>query len=222
MNNTTTYSVLIANLIMYRIVWLTVVFMTLSVFTNAQHKTMKMEDRNFEVVTLGGGCFWCVEAIYLRLNGVVKIESGYSGGKTSNPTYREVCSGLTGHAEVVQVTYDPQVVSLAQILEVFFKTHNPTTLNRQGADVGTQYRSAIFYINENQKRVAEEVMQMLSDARFWKDPIVTEITPFVSFFKAEDSHQNYFANNKKQVYCQMVIIPKVEKFEKLFKDYLKK
>ena len=207
---------------MIRIVLLSVVFFVLSINTNAQRKTLTMEENKYDVATLGAGCFWCVEAIYLRLNGVVKVESGYSGGKIANPTYREVSSGLTGHAEVVQVTFDPKVIDFAKILEVFFKTHNPTTLNRQGADVGTQYRSAIFYHNDEQKSVAEEVKQMLGKAGIWSDPIVTEVTPFAAFYKAEDYHQNYLANNKTQPYCQMVVLPKVDKFEKLFKDYLKK
>lgn len=190
---------------------------------NGQSKNLnKMSDSKYEVATLGAGCFWCVEAIFLRLNGVEKVESGYSGGKISKPTYREVSSGLTGHAEVVQVTFDPEVISFEKILEIFFKTHNPTTLNRQGADVGTQYRSAIFFHSEEQKRIAEEVKRMLGKAGIWDDPIVTEITQFSSFYKAEDYHQDYFANNKKQPYCQMVIMPKVEKFEKAFKDYMKK
>lgn len=180
-----------------------------------------MNNNNLETATLGAGCFWCVEAIFERVNGVEEVLSGYSGGKIANPTYREVSSGLTGHAEVVQVRFDPTVISYAKILEIFFKTHNPTMLNRQGADVGTQYRSVIFYHTDEQKKVAEEVKQMLNKAGIWKDPIVTEINPFSAFYKAEDYHQNYLANNKKQPYCQMVILPKIDKFEKLFKDYLK-
>lgn len=207
---------------MIRICLLSVVFLVFSTSTNAQRKILTMEENKYEVATLGAGCFWCVEAIYLRLNGVVKVESGYSGGKIANPTYREVSSGLTGHAEVVQVTFDPRVIEFAKILEVFFKTHNPTTLNRQGADVGTQYRSAIFFHNNEQKKIAEEVKQMLGQAGIWSEPIVTEITPFAAFYKAEDYHQNYLTNNKMQPYCQMVVLPKVDKFEKLFKDYLKK
>jgi peptide-methionine (S)-S-oxide reductase len=207
---------------MIRIILLSIIFLVISASTNAQSKTLTMEENKDEVATLGAGCFWCVEAICSRLNGVVKVESGYSGGKIANPTYREVSSGLTGHAEVVQVTFDPKVIDFAKILEVFFKTHNPTTLNRQGADVGTQYRSAIFYHNDEQRRVGEEVKQLLGNAGIWSDPVVTEITPFAAFYKAEDYHQNYLANNKTQPYCQMVVLPKVDKFEKLFKDYLKK
>lgn len=180
-----------------------------------------MNNNKMEIATLGAGCFWCVEAIFLRVNGVEEVVSGYSGGKIANPTYREVSSGLTGHAEVVQVKFNPSVISYAKILEIFFKTHNPTMLNRQGADVGTQYRSAIFYHSDEQKTVAEEVKQMLDGAGVWNDPIVTEISPFTAFYKAEDYHQDYLTNNKRQPYCQMVIMPKVEKFEKLFKDYLK-
>jgi peptide-methionine (S)-S-oxide reductase len=206
-----------------KISWIIAIMLFYSLLSvNGQSiKQNKMNDKNFEVVTLGAGCFWCVEAIFLRLNGVEKVESGYFGGKISNPTYREVTSGLTGHAEVVQVTFNPQVISFEKILEIFFKTHNPTTLNRQGADVGTQYRSAIFYHSDEQKRIAEEVKEMLSKANVWSDPIVTEITKFSSFYKAEDYHQNYLENNQKQPYCQMVILPKIDKFEKLFKDYMK-
>jgi peptide-methionine (S)-S-oxide reductase len=184
--------------------------------------TNKMNNQNIETATLGAGCFWCVEAVLERINGVSSVESGYSGGKISNPTYKEVCSGLTGHAEVVQVHFDPAEISFSKILEIFFKTHNPTTLNRQGADVGTQYRSVIFYHSEEQLKVAKEVKEMLGKAGVWPDPIITEISPFTKFYKAEDYHQDYFANNKKQPYCQMVITPKLEKFEKAFRDYLKK
>lgn len=184
--------------------------------------TNKMKTDNYETATLGAGCFWCVEAIFSKLKGVEKVQSGYSGGKIPNPTYREVCSGLTGHAEVVQVTFNPNEISYAKILEVFFKTHNPTMLNRQGADVGTQYRSAIFYHTNEQKRIAHEVKSMLDDAGLWSDPIVTEVTPYTNFYRAEEQHQNYLDNNRKQPYCQMVILPKIEKFEKLFQEYLKK
>lgn len=181
-----------------------------------------MKNTDLVTATLGAGCFWCVEAIFERVNGVEEVLSGYSGGKIANPTYREVSSGLTGHAEVVQVRFDPTVISYAKILEIFFKTHNPTMLNRQGADVGTQYRSVIFYHSEDQKSIAYDVKNMLSRAAIWNDPIVTEITPFTAFYKAEDYHQNYLENNTKQPYCQMVILPKIDKFEKLFEEYLKK
>ena len=197
------------------------IFLTTSVGFVNQLNAQKMNETKYEVATLGAGCFWCVEAVLTRLNGVETVESGYSGGKIANPTYREVSSGLTGHAEVVQVTFDPSKIPYAKILEVFFKTHNPTTLNRQGADVGTQYRSVIFYHTDEQKKIAEEVKEMLNKSGIWNDPIVTEVTKFSAFYKAEDYHQDYFENNKNQPYCSMVIVPKVEKFEKLFKNYLK-
>ncbi|HQQ12949.1 MAG TPA: peptide-methionine (S)-S-oxide reductase MsrA [Bacteroidales bacterium] len=172
-------------------------------------------------ITLGAGCFWCVEAVFQRVKGVISIESGYSGGKISNPTYREVTSGLTGHAEVVQVTFDPDQVSLLKILEIFWKTHDPTTLNRQGADVGTQYRSVIFYHNDDQKQISQALRKKLNEERIWDNPVVTEISPFVSFYKAEQYHQNYFNQNSSQAYCQFVIVPKLKKFEQLFNDNLK-
>ena len=174
-----------------------------------------------EVATLGGGCFWCLEAVYEELRGVEKVESGYTGGAVPNPTYRQVCTGTTGHAEVVQVTFDPEVVSFREILEVFFTIHDPTTLNRQGADVGTQYRSAIFYHDEEQKRVAEEVVAELEEAHLWNDPIVTEVKPFDTFYVAEDYHQGYYRNNEYQPYCQVVIAPKVAKFRKQYLEKLK-
>lgn len=207
---------------MKRVVYILPIFLMISISSISQQNKIEMEENKYKVATLGAGCFWCVEAIYTRVNGVVRVESGYSGGKIANPTYKEVCSGLTGHAEVVQVTFNPEVIPYAKILEIFFKTHDPTTLNRQGADMGTQYRSVIFFHSDEQKRVAHEVKEMLAKAKIWNDAIVTEITPFSKFYKAEDYHQDYFANNKNQPYCQMVINPKVGKFEKLFKDYLKK
>jgi peptide-methionine (S)-S-oxide reductase len=174
-----------------------------------------------EVATLGGGCFWCLEAVYEDLRGVEKVESGYSGGPVSNPTYRQVCTGTTGHAEVVQVRFDPEVVSYREILEVFFTIHDPTTLNRQGADVGPQYRSAIFYHDEEQRRVAEEVISELEAKGVWDNPIVTEVTPFEAFYAAEDYHQGYYRNNAYQPYCQVVIAPKVTKFRKQYLEKLK-
>jgi methionine-S-sulfoxide reductase len=177
---------------------------------------------NTEVATLGGGCYWCLEAIFQRLDGVLKVESGFSGGQLKNPSYREVCSGLTGHAEVIQVSFDTAKVSFAEILKVFFEMHDPTTLNRQGADVGTQYRSAIFYHSDAQKQTATEIMQALTAEKVYDDPIVTEVAPFKEFYKAEAYHQNYFNENGSQPYCRFVIQPKVEKFEKVFKDRLKK
>ncbi|WP_291103268.1 MULTISPECIES: bifunctional methionine sulfoxide reductase B/A protein [unclassified Flavobacterium] len=177
---------------------------------------------NLETITLGGGCYWCVEAVYEKLNGVKSVVSGFSGGKTTNPTYEEVCSGNTGHAEVIQITYDKTITSLDEIFKVFFTVHDPTTLNRQGADVGTQYRSVIFYKNEEQKLAAQTIINDLEKAKVYDRPIVTTIEPFTQFYKAEDYHQNYYENNKSQPYCQMVIQPKIEKFEKLFKNRLKK
>lgn len=174
-----------------------------------------------ETATFGGGCFWCTEAIFTSLKGVETVESGYSGGKTKNPTYQEVCTGETGHAEVIQITFDPKVISFRELLEVFWETHDPTTLNRQGADRGTQYRSAIFYHSTEQKEIAEKYKAELNKENVFNGPIVTEITPFDKFYKAENYHQDYFANNKSQGYCQMVIVPKIEKFRNIFKDKLK-
>lgn len=176
---------------------------------------------SLQVVTLGAGCFWCVEAIFQDLKGVTKVQSGYAGGQVDKPTYKQVCSGSTGHAEVVQVSYDPRVVSFDEILEVFWQTHDPTTLNRQGADVGTQYRSAIFYHTEEQRQTAEHYRQKLDASGAFKGRIVTEITAFTNFYPAEDYHQEYFSQNPDQGYCQMVIRPKVEKFHKVFADKLK-
>lgn len=205
-----------------KFLYLSTVFLIIFSLVGLSKTNSDMKNNTFEIATLGAGCFWCVEAIFERVSGVEEVLSGYSGGKIANPTYREVSSGLTGHAEVVQVKFNPSVISYAKILEIFFKTHNPTMLNRQGADVGTQYRSVIFYHTDEQKSVAEDVKNMLSRAAIWNDPIVTEISPFTKFYKAEDYHQNYLENNTKQPYCQMVILPKIDKFEKLFEDYLKK
>ena len=176
---------------------------------------------SLQVATFGSGCFWCTEAIFERLNGVVKVESGYSGGKVKNPTYEEVCTGTTGHAEVTQITYDPSVISFDELLEVFWKTHDPTTLNRQGNDVGTQYRSVIFYQNEEQKELAEKYKAELDKSGVWDNPVVTEISPFTNFYPAEGYHQDYYENNPAQPYCSFVITPKIEKFEKVFKEKLK-
>ncbi len=167
------------------------------------------------------GCFWCSEAIFTRIKGVVKVESGFSGGTVKNPTYQQVCTGKTGHAEVVQVMYDPKVVSFTDLLEIFWKTHDPTTLNRQGEDVGTQYRSVIFYHTEAQKLEAEKYEAVLNSQKVYPNPIVTQIVPFKAFYKAEDYQQNYFALNGKKPYCRLVIQPKVDKLEKVFKDKLK-
>jgi peptide-methionine (S)-S-oxide reductase len=174
-----------------------------------------------EVATLGGGCFWCLEAVFNQVHGVERAESGYAGGTVPNPSYRQVCTGTTGHAEVVQVTFDPAVISFREILDIFFAIHNPTTLNRQGADVGTQYRSVIFYHSPEQKQVAEARMAELNAAHIWDAPLVTEVVPFQVFYRAEDYHQEYFRNNPGQPYCQAVVSPKVAKFRKQFTSRLK-
>lgn len=179
------------------------------------------DNSNLDKATFGSGCFWCTEAIFEKLNGVESVISGYTGGTTVNPTYKEVTTGKTGHAEVTQILYDPNIISFKELLEVFWQTHDPTTLNRQGNDVGTQYRSAIFYHNEEQKNLAEEYKQKLEDAKVFDDPIVTEITQFEMFYVAENYHQDYYEQNKSQPYCSFVITPKVEKFKKVFKDKLK-
>ena len=171
-------------------------------------------------ITLGSGCFWCVEAIYQQLKGVNKVSSGYSGGKIANPTYREVCSGLTGHAEVVQIEYDESLITLAELLEIFFRTHDPTTLNRQGADIGTQYRSVIFFHNEEQGKLAQNIKEELDNSGAFESPIVTEISPFESFYEAEDYHKNYYKEHPEESYCKLVIQPKVEKFQKVFENKL--
>lgn len=173
-----------------------------------------------EIATLGAGCFWCVETLFTQLKGVSKVVSGYSGGQTANPTYKQVCSGTTNHAEVVQITFDPAQISYQELLEIFFHVHDPTTLNRQGNDIGTQYRSVIFYHSESQRQTAEAVRQAMQDSGNWCSPIVTEISPFDAFFAAEDYHQNYYNLNQAQPYCRMVIAPKVEKFQKLYKPRL--
>jgi peptide-methionine (S)-S-oxide reductase len=176
-----------------------------------------------QVATLGGGCFWCVEAVFSELKGVTKAESGYAGGHVKNPSYEDVCTDETGHAEVVQITFDPSVISYRQILQVFFSVHDPTTLNRQGNDVGEQYRSIIFYHDEEQKKVASEVVDEVNKEKIWGNkPVVTQLVPFTTFYKAEDYHQNYFKNNPRQAYCQVIIAPKVAKFRKHYFDQLKK
>jgi peptide-methionine (S)-S-oxide reductase len=175
-----------------------------------------------EIATLGGGCFWCLDGIFRDLKGVEKVESGYAGGTTKNPSYRDVCSGMTGHAEVVQVTFDPSVISFRDILGVFFTIHDPTTLNRQGADVGTQYRSVILYHSESQRHAAEQAIGELTAGKVWDTAIVTQIEPFTVFYPAEQYHQDYFAQNPEQPYCQVVIAPKVSKFRKKYLDRLKK
>ncbi len=181
-----------------------------------------MQDKTLEIATLAGGCFWCIEAVFDDLRGVEDVASGYAGGKKDNPTYQEVCTGETGHAEVVQVKFDPSQLSYADLLHVFFAVHDPTTVNRQGNDVGSQYRSAIFFHSDEQKRVAEETIEKLDSEKIWDSPIVTEIVPFTNFFAAENYHQEYFANNPNQPYCAAVVAPKVAKFRKMFVDRLKK
>lgn len=187
---------------------------------NLPQTTVEIPD-GMEMITLGGGCFWCTEAVFQRLNGVEKVVSGYAGGIIKHPTYRQICTGTTGHAEVVQVYYNPEKISLVEILEVFWATHDPTTLNRQGADVGPQYRSAIFYTQESQKEVAQQLKKELNEAGVFEQPIVTEITAFSNFYPAEDYHQEYFNLNGIQPYCQFVIKPKVEKLKKHFAEKLK-
>lgn len=174
-----------------------------------------------EVATLAGGCFWCIEAVFAELKGVDSVVSGYSGGTVPNPTYRQVCSGSTGHAEAVQITFDPTVVSFREILDVFFTVHDPTTLNRQGPDEGTQYRSAIFYHSDAQKAAADQAIRDLVAARVWRDPIVTEVAPFHTFYKAEDYHQEYFKLHGEQPYCRAIISPKVAKFRARYRGKLK-
>jgi len=188
---------------------------------NEEGNRTDTETEGLATATFGAGCFWCVEAIFERLEGVREVVSGYSGGHVEDPTYKQVCTGSTGHAEVCQVRFDPAVVSFEELLEVFWKTHDPTTKNRQGADVGTQYRSAIFYHDERQKELAQEYKEALDESGAFERPIVTEIVPFERFYPAEDYHQEYFALNPQQGYCRAVIAPKVEKFEKVFRDRLK-
>lgn len=195
---------------------LSILLIFTTLFTVEESKTKAMD-----IATFGNGCFWCTEAVFQDLKGVSKAASGYMGGETLDPTYKEVCSGTTGHAEVLQITYDPEVISFTELLEVFWKTHDPTTLNRQGNDVGTQYRSVVFYHNDEQKTLAEKYKTKLNDSGAFGDPIVTEITVADKFYVAEDYHQNYFNLNGSQPYCNFVIQPKVEKFREAFKDKLK-
>ena len=179
-------------------------------------------EQNSEVATLGGGCFWCLEAVFDDLRGVESVESGYAGGHAADPSYEEVCAGTTGHAEVVRVTFDTRAVSFKEILEVFFTIHDPTTLNRQGADVGTQYRSAIFFHTPEQQEVAARTIAELDAAKIWDAPIITEVVPFERFYEAEDYHQNYYRQNPNQGYCRMIVAPKVAKFRQHFLEKLKK
>lgn len=181
----------------------------------------KMENIKYETATFGSGCFWCTEAIFERVDGVIDVISGYAGGLEPNPSYELVCTGTTRYAEVTQITYDPEIVSFQTLLKIFWETHDPTTLNRQGADVGPQYRSVIFYHNQEQKEIAERLKNELNKAKIWDKPIVTEITPVSNFYKAENYHQNFYENNPSNSYCNFVITPKVKKFEKVFSDQLK-
>ncbi|MBU8892883.1 MAG: peptide-methionine (S)-S-oxide reductase MsrA [Bacteroidales bacterium] len=199
----------------YKFILIFVLALVTGINSNSQNTN------NMELATFGSGCFWCTEAIFQQLKGVEFAISGYSGGTIKNPTYKEVCTGETGHAEVIQVSFNPKEISYKELLEVFWQTHDPTTLNRQGDDVGTQYRSVIFYHNNEQKELAQEFKQKLIDAGIYKDPIVTEITKYTTIFKAEGYHQDYYASNKSKSYCSVVITPKIEKFRKAFKDKLK-
>ncbi|MFI5219264.1 MAG: peptide-methionine (S)-S-oxide reductase MsrA [Bacteroidia bacterium] len=185
-------------------------------------KNKIINSEGLDTATFGNGCFWCTEAVFQELNGVIKVSSGYSGGTVKNPSYKEVCNGSTGHAECLQIIYDPKIISYDELLQVYWKTHDPTTLNRQGNDVGTQYRSVIFYHNEKQKELAEKYKKELTESEAYSDPIVTEITAFTTFYPAEDYHKDYFNLYGEEPYCRMVIQPKVEKFRKVFKDKLKK
>lgn len=183
--------------------------------------TMGITAQQMETATLGGGCFWCTEALFSELKGVQKVRSGYSGGEIENPTYREVCTGKTGHAEVIQIDFDASIIGFVELLEIFFATHDPTTLNQQGADVGTQYRSIILYHTQKQKEVAQMVIRKLNGACVFEKPIVTEVVSFDVFYEAEDFHQDYFKNNANQPYCRVVINPKLIKFRKVYQEILK-
>jgi peptide-methionine (S)-S-oxide reductase len=210
-------------LVMYPMKQFIVILLLMPVLTMAQ-QTIKTSSNSMEksqLATFGGGCFWCTEAVFQRVNGVDKVQSGYMGGKTKNPTYKEVTTGQTGHAEVVQLTYNPTAVSFDELLEIFWATHDPTTLNRQGADVGTQYRSVIFYHNDTQRDLAEGYKKKLDSSGAFDRTIVTEISPATTFYVAEDYHQNYYNLNSNVSYCAYVIQPKLEKFKKVFKDKLK-
>lgn len=186
-----------------------------------RHMNNDSAANHLDTATLGAGCFWCVEAVYLELKGVKSVTSGYMGGKTANPTYKEICTGTTGHAEVCQIVFDPEVISYSQILEAFWLSHDPTTLNRQGNDIGTQYRSVIFYHNETQRFLAKKFKDELDKSNAYQDWVTTEISPLSIFYKAEDYHQNYYNQNGKQPYCSYVIKPKLEKFRQAFKEHLK-
>ncbi|MDP3556463.1 MAG: peptide-methionine (S)-S-oxide reductase MsrA [Bacteroidota bacterium] len=194
----------------------------MNVETNTSPVNIKSSNQTIDTATFGAGCFWCVEAVFQRLEGVISIKSGYSGGTVKNPSYKEVCNGTTGHAEVCQIVYDKSKISFDDLLQVFWKTHDPTTLNRQGNDFGTQYRSVVFYHNDEQKQLAEKYKKLINEEHAYPNPIVTEIVPFSNYYEAEDYHQNYYNQNGTESYCKFVIQPKVEKFEKIFKDKMKK
>lgn len=205
-----------------------IIFLSCNANSNQQKNTTMVEDitenisgEKLDTATFGAGCFWCVEAIFQQIKGVKSVKSGYTGGHIKNPSYKEVCSGTTGHAEVAQIIFNPDTVSFTKLLEVFFQTHDPTTLNKQGADVGTQYRSAIFYHSQEQKETAENVIEKLTDENIFGKPIVTEVTKIGDFYPAEDYHQDYYYNNSEQGYCRIVITPKLEKFKKVFSDLVK-
>ncbi len=205
---------------------LSVFILTISACSGQSNNTMNPDENipeNIETAeaTLGAGCFWCVEAVFQEVKGVYRVESGYTGGSIANPTYREVSSGMSGHAEVARLVYDPKVVSFETLLSIFFQTHDPTTLNRQGADVGTQYRSEIFYHNKEQKEAAENIIEKINKSGAYDNPVVTRVSRLEEYYQAEDYHQNYYLNNPNQGYCTYVIQPKIEKFRKVFKDYLK-
>lgn len=207
--------------------WMAIIAISILSACNAQTKrkiqksSMQQNETNLDTVTLGGGCYWCMEAVFQRMKGVVSSVSGFSGGHVKNPAYREVCNGTTGHAEVVQIVFDKEITSLEKILAVFFTVHDPTTLNKQGADEGTQYRSVVFYRNSVQKNIIEKAIKKIDNEHLYTEAIVTEVVPFEIFYKAEDYHQNYYNQNKQQPYCQYVVKSKVEKFEKLFSDIKK-
>ncbi len=188
---------------------------------DGSHQPTSHMNMQLDTATFAAGCFWCVEAIFQEVKGVRSVTSGYAGGHVKNPSYEDVCTGTTGHAEACQIVYDPGEVSFVGLLEIFWRTHDPTTLNRQGNDVGTQYRSAIFYHNPEQRRLAEEYKKKLNESGIYSSPVVTEITPYTNFYKAEDYHQNYFNDHQNQPYCRLIIQPKLEKFTKLFKDKIK-
>ena len=211
-----------SNSFAWRVASITPIVVLASLFVRNPVMSEEPQPAALETATLGSGCFWCTEAVFDRLKGVQSAVSGYSGGQVPNPTYEQVCTGKTGHAEVVQVTFDPQQISFAEVLEVFWQTHDPTTKNRQGADVGPQYRSVIFYHNEAQRDVAASLKKELNKTKAFGNPVVTEIEAFNKFYPAEDYHQQYFELNGRQPYCQAVIAPKVEKFEKVFKDKVQK